>query len=156
MQRPSAPAPLPLHWVKKLFSKLSARYGKAFLSQYDGVPIADVHEDWAEELAGFDRNDGRAIVYALAHLPERVLTVAQFRALCVAAPVQALALPPVPADPARVQAEIAKIDRSQPQDSRYTGWIGRGLADLDAGINRSPLVAKMIREAAAVKGLGHA
>lgn len=87
------------------------------MSQYDGVPIADVHEDWAEELAGFDRNDGRAIVYALAHLPERVLTVAQFRALCVAAPVQALALPPVPADPARVQAEIAKIDRSQPQDS---------------------------------------
>lgn len=151
MQHKTAPAPLPLHWVEKLFRKLSARYGKAFLGQYDGTPMQDVMDDWADELGGFAQRP-EAITHAVAHLPERAPNVAQFRALCVGAPTQAIALPPVPADPARVQAEIAKINRSQPQDSRYTGWIGRGLADLEAGINRSPLVAKMIREAAAAKG----
>ena len=151
MQHKTAPAPLPLHWVEKLFRKLSARYGKAFLGQYDGIPLQDVMDDWADELGGFAQRP-EAIAHAVAHLPERAPNVSQFRALCVGAPVQAIALPPVPADPARVHAEIAKIDRSQPQDSRYTGWIGRGLADLEAGINRSPLVAKMIREAAAAKG----
>ena len=157
MQHKTAPAPLPLHWVEKLFRKLSARYGKAFLGQYDGIPLQDVMDDWAEELGGFVQRP-EAIAHAVAHLPERAPNVTQFRALCVGAPVQALALPPVQADPARVQAAIAKAYATTPErmDDRYTGWIKRGLSDLDAGINRSPTVARMIREAAANKGLAHA
>ena len=152
MHHQSAPAPLPLHWVEKLFRKLSARYGKAFLGQYDGVALEDVMADWAEELGGFGTRP-EALAHAIANLPERAPNVAQFRALCVGAPSAAPALPPVPADPARVQAELAKFNRTAQPTDRYTDWIRRGLADLEAGIKRSPSVVRMIREAAIAKGV---
>lgn len=153
MHHHTAPAPLPQHWVEKLFRKLSARYGRAFLGQYDGVALEDVMADWAEELGGFSARP-EALAHAIAHLPERAPNVAQFRALCVGAPSAEPALPPVPADPARVQAELAKIDRAQQHhDGRYTGWIARGLSDIEAGIKRSPTVIRMIRAAAAAKGV---
>lgn len=152
MHHHTAPAPLPQHWVEKLFRKLSARYGKAFLGQYDGVAIEDVMADWAEELGGFGARP-EALAHAIANLPERAPNVAQFRALCVGSPSAAPALPPVPADPARVQAELAKVNRAAQPSDRYTDWIRRGLADLEAGIKRSPTVVRMIREAAAAKGV---
>ena len=152
MHHHTAPAPLPQHWVEKLFRKLSARYGKVFLGQYDGVALEDVMADWAEELGGFSARP-EALAHAIAHLPERAPNVAQFRALCVGAPSAAPALPPVPADPSRVQAELAKVNRTAQPTDRYTGWIPRGLAALEAGIKRSPTVARMIREAAAAKGV---
>lgn len=152
MHHHAAPAPLPQHWVEKLFRKLSARYGKAFLVQYDGVALEDVMADWAEELGGFGARP-EALAHAIAHLPERAPNVAQFRALCLGAPSPALALPPVPADPARVKAELAKVDRNAQPAERHTDWIRRGLADLEAGIKRSPLVVQMIREAAAARGI---
>lgn len=152
MHHHAAPAPLPQHWVEKLFRKLSARYGKAFLGQYDGVALEDVMADWAEELGGFGARP-EALAHAIANLPERAPNVAQFRALCVGAPSAAPALPPVPADPARVQAELAKVSRTAQPTDRYTDWIRRGLADLEASIKRSPTVVRMIREAAAAKGI---
>lgn len=152
MHHHTAPAPLPQHWVEKLFRKLSARYGKAFLGQYDGVALEDVMADWAEELGGFGARP-EALAHAIANLPERAPNVAQFRALCVGAPSAAPALPPVPADPARVQAELAKVNRAAQPTDRYTGWIPRGLAALESGIKRSPTVVRMIREAAAAKGV---
>ena len=152
MHHHTAPAPLPQHWVEKLFRKLSARYGKAFLGQYDGVALEDVMADWAEELGGFGARP-EALAHAIANLPERAPNVAQFRALCVGAPSAAPALPPVPADPSRVQAELAKVNRTAQPTDRYTGWIPRGLAALESGIRRSPTVVRMIREAAAAKGV---
>lgn len=152
MHHHTAPAPLPQHWVEKLFRKLSARYGKAFLGQYDGVALEDVMADWAEELGGFGARP-EALAHAIANLPERAPNVAQFRSLCVGAPSAAPALPPVPADPARVQAELAKVNRAAQPTDRYTGWIPRGLDALESGIRRSPTVVRMIREAAAAKGV---
>lgn len=35
----------------------------------------------------------------------------------------------------------------------YTDWIHRGLADLRAGVKKTPTVERMIREAAAAKGI---
>lgn len=152
MHHHTAPEPLPLHWIEKLFRKLSARYGRAFLGQYDGVALEDVMADWAEELGGFGARP-EALAHAIAHLPERAPNVAQFRALCVGAPSAAPALPPVPADPARVQAELAKVNRAAQPTGRYTDWIARGLSDIEAGIKRSPTVIRMIRAAAASKGV---
>lgn len=152
MHHHTAPALLPQHWVEKLFRKLSARYGKAFLGQYDGVALEDVMADWAEELGGFSARP-EALAHAIAHLPERAPNVAQFRALCVGAPSAAPALPPVPADPARVQAELAKGNRAAQPTGCYTDWIARGLSDIEAGIKRSPTVIRMIRAAAAAKGV---
>lgn len=144
--------PLPQAWIEKLFRKLQARYGKAFLGQYDGVPLTDVMADWADELAGFVARP-EAIAHAVANLPERAPNVTQFRALCVGAPSAAPALPPVQADPARVQAALAQVSRAAPQSDRYTDWIRRGLANLESGVKRSPTVIRMLREAAAAKGV---
>lgn len=155
MHQTTAPQPLPLSWIEKIFRKLSARYGRSFMGQYDGVPLEDVMADWSEELAGLTKRP-EAIAHAIGHLPDRVPNVAEFRKLCLGAPVQALALPSPPADPVRVQAEMSKLGRKPAGVNVYTDWISRGLADLEAGIKRSPAVEKAVRDAAKAKGLCHA
>lgn len=89
---------LPDAWVDRIFEKLALVYGHAFLSRWDGMPIADVKADWSRELSRFQQNH-RAIAYALEHLPARPPTVLEFRALCnspqAPAPEQPLALPPI-------------------------------------------------------------
>lgn len=149
-----APAALPLAWVEKIFRKLTLVYGRDFTARWEGQETIHVIEDWAEELAGFV-NWPEAIAWALKSLPEgRPPTVIEFRALCFKAPKpERLALPEPAADPAFAKQVLAKVDRSAPQADRYTDWIRRGLADLEAGIKRSPTVVRMIREAAAAKGV---
>ena len=149
-----APTSLPLAWVEKIFRKLTLVYGRDFTARWEGQETIHVIEDWAEELAGFV-NWPEAIAWALKSLPEgKPPTVIEFRALCFKAPKpERLALPEPAADPARVQAELAKVNRTAQPTDRFTGWIPRGLADLEAGIKRSPTVVRMIREAAAAKGI---
>lgn len=149
-----APAALPLAWVEKIFRKLTLVYGRDFTARWEGQETIHVIEDWAEELAGFV-NWPEAIAWALKSLPEgKPPTVIEFRALCFKAPKpERPALPEPAADPARVQAELAKVNRTAQPTDRYTGWIPRGLAALESGIKRSPTVVRMIREAAAAKGV---
>lgn len=66
--------------IEAIFAKLAVRYGAVWLRQWDGVDIALVKADWSEELAGFQDNL-EPLRYALRHLPERCLNVAEFRAL---------------------------------------------------------------------------
>lgn len=141
---------LPMAWIEKIFRKLSARYGKSFMGQYDGVPIADVMADWAEELAGL-QNRPDAIAHAIGNLPERAPNVAAFRLLCVNAPRLAVALPSPAADPARMQAEMARLGRATAGCSTHTDWIHRGLADIAAGVKKSPAVMQAILSAAKAK-----
>jgi len=141
---------LPTAWVEKIFRKLSARYGKAFMAQYDGVPISDVMADWAEELAGL-QNRPDAIAHAIGSLPERAPNVAAFRQLCVNAPRVAVALPAPAANPDRMKSEMAKLVRPVPQTNTYTDWIRRGLSDLAAGMKKPSAVEKMILDAARAK-----
>lgn len=98
---------LPDSWADKLFRKLSATYGQAFLRQYDGVPMDDVKANWAHELGCFEANP-TAIARGLELLPaDRAPTVLQFRELCKTyAQSEALALPAPtePADPAVIAA----------------------------------------------------
>lgn len=73
---------LPEPWVEKIFRKLSATYGQAFMRQYDGVDLADVKANWAHELGVFQQAPD-AIAYGLDHLPvDRPPTVLQFRDCC--------------------------------------------------------------------------
>lgn len=146
---------LPLAWVEKIFRKLTLTYGRDFIARWEGQEINDVIEDWAEELSGFV-NWPEAIAWALKSLPEgKPPTVIEFRALCFKAPKpERLALPEPAADPAFAKQVLSKVSRAPAaQASRFTDWIHQGLADLQDGVKKSPTVERMIREAAALKGI---
>ena len=86
--------PFPAGWVDSIFARVSVRYGAAWMRQWDGVDMDAVKADWADELAGFEKNPD-AIRHAIRCLPiDRPPTVGQFVALCRSSPVMApLALP---------------------------------------------------------------
>lgn len=145
---------LPLEWVEMIFSKLTLVYGREFIGRWDGQKINEVIDDWAEELAGFV-NWPEAIFWALKNMPDgKPPTVLEFRSICFKAPKpERPALPEPKADPSRVKAELQKLERPVAKVNVYTDWIRRGLADLEAGISKTPAVEKMIRDAARIKGI---
>lgn len=144
--------PLPLPWVEKIFRKLTLVYGRDFTARWEGQETIHVIEDWAEELAGFARWP-EAIAWALKSLPEgKPPTVIEFRALCLKAPKpERLALPELAADPAFAKQVLGQVSRKPSGANVYTDWIHRGLADLAAGVKKSPTVERMIRDAARAK-----
>lgn len=82
------PEPLPSAWIDRIFSKLTARYGRDFLSKYEGVDLDVVKADWAEELAGLQHRP-QAIKYALDRPDTKPPNVIEFKAACARAPVRA-------------------------------------------------------------------
>lgn len=79
---------LPLSWVDELFKKLGRVYGQSFLRKWDGMDMAEIKDDWAHELAGFQAHP-EAIKWALENLPpERAPNVLEFRALANRAPAK--------------------------------------------------------------------
>jgi hypothetical protein len=95
-------------WIDQIFARLSVRYGSAFLGRWTnaGIDLELVKADWAEELAGFERNP-EALKHALQHLPVEPPNVMQFRALANGAPPPELPRLPEPkADPERVQRAL--------------------------------------------------
>lgn len=145
-------------WIDQIFARLTVRYGSAFLNRWTsaGVDLELVKADWAEELSGFEHWP-EAIKHALDTLPadKPAPTVTDFKAACYRAPKpDRQALPEPAADPARVKSEMAKLEQRKPAGVNvYTDWIRRGLADLEAGVKKSPTVERMVREAAAAKGI---
>lgn len=114
----AAVLPLPTAWVERIFNRLNLAYGRDFLGRWEGMPLDAVKADWADCLAGFAQNPD-AIAHALAHLPDsKPPTAQEFRALCLRAPAKVLpALPEPLANPQRVAAELAALDKvrtSQP------------------------------------------
>ncbi len=102
--------PLPESWVDRIFAKLTLAYGRAFLSQYEGIDMKMVKTDWAHELAGFvDKPD--SIKFGLENLPnDRPPNVLQFRAICRRAPAPVFkALPAPKGDPEKVRQLIAEL-----------------------------------------------
>ena len=84
---------LPLNWVNKIFTKLTAVYGREFSNKYSNIVdgqdlgmIAAINV-WAEELGGFADNPS-AIAFGLDvnNLPERPPNLIEFRAICQKAP----------------------------------------------------------------------
>lgn len=101
--------PFPLPWIDRLFSKLTIRYGRDFLSRYEGVDMVAVKTDWSIELSGLQHRPW-AITHALDHPTTKAPNVVEFVAMCRLAndpPQKALEAPPV--DPSRVAKVLASI-----------------------------------------------
>jgi hypothetical protein len=122
-------------WVDRIFDKLSLTYGQAFLRRWQDLDLNAVKSDWGHELAGFDKHP-QAIAYALQNLPaERPPTVLEFRAIARRAPSPGVTQLPRPAaDPARVAAELAKLEpvRRRGEVDRLD-WARRIVASHESG-----------------------
>lgn len=111
MQHPDS---LPDAWIDSLFARLAVRYGTAWAAKWEGLDMAAVRADWADELAGYAKKPA-AIKHALGHLPpDRPPNVSQFLLLCrnCPEPFPALLMAPAPTD-----EEKAKV-RSLLQQAR--------------------------------------
>ena len=96
--------------IDRIFHRLLATYGVDWSRQWATVPIADVKNAWAHELAGYV-NHLQAISYAFENLPERCPNAIQFRNLCRAAPAKPVTTLETPrADLQRVNAELEKFN----------------------------------------------
>lgn len=146
---------LPSDWVDYVFSRLTVRYGRAFLDRWNGIDLALVKADWAAELAGFTHWT-EAIDHALDHLPAdgKPPTVNEFAAMCYRAPKpDRPALPEPKADPARIQAEVAKLQPARATYRDPKSWADPIIADYRAGVrNLNPTRVKFAFEA---RGLSH-
>lgn len=98
---------LPAAWVDRIFTRLTLVFGRDFMARYDGLEIADVKAEWADDLAGYQQAPD-AIKYALEHIPsDKPPTSLQFRDLCRRAPQYVPKALPAPAsspDPEIVKA----------------------------------------------------
>lgn len=116
--------PLPPAWVDKIFERMLVRYGSAWLRMWEGIDMAAVKEDWANELGGFIAYPEN-LAYGISKLPpDRPPTVQQFAAICNRSPP-----PPAPpmleapkADPVVVQ----KVKEAFTQKAESpTAWAQR-------------------------------
>lgn len=122
--------------IELIFGKLQVRYGAAWLRQWDGVDMALIKADWADELLGFADNL-EPLRYALRHLPERCPNVAQFRAIANGCPLPEFRQLPAPvADPAVVAEQVARqsgIRKAMAHRNDGKDWARRIVARLDNG-----------------------
>lgn len=137
---------LPMKAIDRLFERLGATYGKQWTSMWDGTPMSDVKSLWAHELSAYSGNL-EALAFALENLPPRAPNCIEFKQLCRMAPRKenAPAIEYTKADPARVQAEMAKL-REAFKAKPATGydpkaWARAIITRHDAGekINATPL-----------------
>lgn len=140
--------------VDRLFSRLTATYGRDFIARYAGVPESDLKAAWAHELSGFEGQLG-ALAWALENLPERAPNVIEFRNLARRAPAPEVPRLPEPApNPARLAAELAKLApaRAAIAASAAGGhdprdWARRIVARSDSGEILIPTTLRFAREA---------
>lgn len=142
---------LPLQAINRLFDRLAATYGSAWLRQWDGMDPAAIKSLWAHELSGYEHNLA-AIAWALENLPETCPNLIQFRNLCRKAPeVEQKRLAPPPADPAIVADALAKISamtaKKPAHGYDYKAWAKRIMQRVTDGELVNPTSARMAREA---------
>lgn len=144
---------LPLKAIDRLFDRLTATYGRDFTSRFDGVDQNELKAAWAHELSGFSDKLGM-VAWALENLPERAPNVIEFRNLCRKAPaIEAPRLPEPKADPARVQAELAKLAPALAEIKKprtqydHKAWAKRLIAQHDSGQKLNPTTLRFAKEA---------
>lgn len=141
---------LPLQVVERVFARLSATYGRDFVSKFEGVDPNAVKSSWAHELSRFE-GDLSSIAWALENLPERAPNVIEFRAICRRAPMPEVArIEHRAASPERVAAELQKlrpalIDCTAHRGNRY--WARRIVAKAEGGGKVTPAALSMARDA---------
>ncbi len=142
---------LQLQAVDRLFDRLSATYGAAFLRGYEGVDPSAVKTVWAHELSGFAGNL-QALAWALENLPERAPNAIEFRNLARKAPQpEAPRLPEPKADPARVRAELAKMGQMRSEVTRKSidaSWAHRIVRKAESGVPVASAVLRIARDVA--------
>lgn len=122
---------LPASWVDRIFTRLTMVFGRDFLSRYEGLDVAAVKAEWADDLTSFQQSPN-AIKYALEMLPsDKPPTSLQFRDLCRHAPqYMPKALPPPDIDPALAQTIKAAFKPVSAAGSR--DWVARLQARIEA------------------------
>ncbi len=146
---------LSLQAVDRLFDRLTATYGRQFLSLYEGLDVNAVKTVWASELGGFS-NNLNALAWALENLPARVPNAIEFKFLCRLAPtpeVQRITEPA--ANPARLRAELAKLGEIVKQDvgpSNSRDWARRIMARAEGGERIAPCTLLFARQALGLVG----
>jgi hypothetical protein len=124
--------PLPSAWIDKLFSKFVARYGTLFTDRFGGLPIAEVAEEWASELAGYTGEElarGLEGCRALKFPP----TLPEFMALC---------RPPIDSQSAYIEAVRNLAQREQGKNPPWTHpaiyWAAVDVGSYDMRHNSYP------------------
>lgn len=147
----------PLKAVDRIFERLAMTYGRDFAAMIPtGADMDLVRQHWANELDSFS-NHLDMVAWALAHLPERVPNVIQFRNICRQAPAapEPKRLEAPPADPQRVQAELAKatplVDGARARAAHrepvdYRAWAKRIVARVAMGDKTVSRCARLMAE----------
>lgn len=140
---------LPVKVVDRLFSRLIATYGSAFMRQWGDVPEIDIKTVWSHELQGYAMHLG-ALAWALENLPEKPMNALEFRALCRRAVTTETPRLPVPAaDPDRVAQELAKLTslRGPVFVDDHKAWAKRIISRKESGERVNPTSLRMARDA---------
>nr|WP_315471739.1 hypothetical protein [uncultured Rhodoferax sp.] len=137
--------------VDHVFSALLLAYGPAFTRSLGDAPEKEIKTFWGYQLSDFTHSleAKRAIVWALQNLPPKVPNAIEFKLLCRNAPSkQVLALPAVVTVNPEIAAKVLEGLKSHPVAKiDHKAWAHRILADVKAGMKRSPAVVQMAKNA---------
>lgn len=136
--------------VDRLFERFSVMYGRHWAEMWADVPLADVRDAWAAELASFT---GVQIGAALQRVGTFPPTLPEFVALCRPVPMIAAHRPYLPAPRSEpidgaVRAEIVAGKLTKKRDSK--AWAHAILEEAAAGTYRLPIGIAFAKEALGV------
>lgn len=141
--------------VDAIFDKLAVRYGAEWLRQWDGVDMAFVKADWAEELSGY-ANNLEPLRYALRHLPERCPNVGQLKKIANLCPPPVFkALPAPKANEAVVSEQMAKqleLKQALAPKADEKEWARSIVKRSEAGEKFLPFTLQSARQALGLEG----
>lgn len=137
--------------IDRIIKRLSGTYCAQWDRMIGNAPVSDVKTVWAHELSGFlqSREAMQAIAWALDNLPEKCPNVIEFKSLCRKAPsVEFPQLESPKASPevvAKVLAGLVPAKNTPKVD--HKAWAHAILADVVAGVKRTPAVIQMAKAA---------
>lgn len=147
---------LPLKAIDRLFERLANTYGSEWNARWFGQEDAKVKSLWAHELSAYGQHL-ECIAWALENLPPRAPNAIEFKNLCRQAPRKddTPALEYTKADPARVQAEFAKLREAfkAAPASNYDpkAWAKIIISRHEAGEKIRPLNLRFAHEALGIR-----